>query len=320
LESKSAKFERQIERIHNLLEEEGADVTWNDQIPDPDNPTQPRQIDVTIRRGGRTTIVECRIHRKKQDVKWIEELKGRKDSFDADSVIAVSASGFTKGAINKANRFGIILRSIYNLSETEIRNWGKEKIVKVIFYEFTDTVLTIKLPRTALTFSMTVQNENGTPVEWRSLFDVAMPKLDENQDLDIHRVSFEVEIFGNIIVCGVKPISMSMQSVARRVSQEISLASVIAYAAPGHDATQYAHVAKYDLGAFEILESGSPEESEVAVVFDTSQIVPPTNCVFHSIWIDFGRWISTKWFQLIGAGNFDFMCAQTAVQIRLHLV
>jgi len=99
-DSKSVKFERQIERIHQLLENEGSQVTWDDKIPDPDNPKQPRQIDITIRRDGRTTHIECRIHRTKQGVKWIEELQGRKDSLCADSVIAVSASGFTKGAIN----------------------------------------------------------------------------------------------------------------------------------------------------------------------------------------------------------------------------
>jgi hypothetical protein len=49
------KFERQVERIHQLLETEGTIVTWNDHIPDPDNPAQPRQIDVSIRRDGLLT-------------------------------------------------------------------------------------------------------------------------------------------------------------------------------------------------------------------------------------------------------------------------
>jgi hypothetical protein len=43
------KFEQQIERIHQLVEDEGSTVTWNDHIPEPDNPSQPRQIDVSIR-------------------------------------------------------------------------------------------------------------------------------------------------------------------------------------------------------------------------------------------------------------------------------
>src|SRR5206468_1211682 len=98
----SEKFEQQISRIHQLIEQAGSEVTWNDDLPDPDNPSQPRQIDVTIRRDGKLTLVECRIHRERQDVKWIEELIGRRVSLHADAVIAVSFSGFTKGAILKA--------------------------------------------------------------------------------------------------------------------------------------------------------------------------------------------------------------------------
>jgi hypothetical protein len=113
---------------------------------------------------------------------------------------------------------------------------------------------------------------------------------------------------------------MLMKSVARRIYQDISVVSVIAYAAPGDDASEYAHVAKYDLGKFEILQSGSLEENEVAVVVDTSQIAPPPNYFFHTIWLDFGRGILTKWVQLIGAENFDFMLAQTAMEIRFQLV
>ena len=48
--------------------------------------------------------------KKKQDVKWIEELIGRKQSLRADSVIAVSSAGFTDGAILKAKAFGICFK------------------------------------------------------------------------------------------------------------------------------------------------------------------------------------------------------------------
>src|SRR3989337_467443 len=120
----SEKFERQIKRIHDLIEQPGSKVTWNDSIPDPDNPEQPRQIDITIQRENTFTIVECRIHSKKQDVKWIEELIGRRLSLQADTVIAVSASGFTEGAIIKAKAYGIILRDIISLTEEEIKEWG----------------------------------------------------------------------------------------------------------------------------------------------------------------------------------------------------
>jgi hypothetical protein len=116
------KFERQVERIHQLLEIEGSTVTWDDHIPDPDSPSQPRQIDVSIRRDGSLTLVECRIHKEPQDVTWIEELMGRRTSLRADAVIAVSASGFTKTARDKANAYGIHLRDVATLSREEIQN------------------------------------------------------------------------------------------------------------------------------------------------------------------------------------------------------
>jgi hypothetical protein len=114
---KSTAFERRVERIHRLLEGEDAVVTWNERIPDPDNPSQPRQIDVTIRRPDSFTIVECRLHATPQDVKWIEELIGRRASLRADAVIAVSNSGFTQGAESKAAQFGIILRDFNTLTQ-----------------------------------------------------------------------------------------------------------------------------------------------------------------------------------------------------------
>jgi hypothetical protein len=63
----SDEFEQRIERIHRLLESEGA-VKWNERISDPDNPEQLRQIDVTIRRDDKLTMVQCRIHSAPQDV------------------------------------------------------------------------------------------------------------------------------------------------------------------------------------------------------------------------------------------------------------
>ena len=49
----SKSFEQQIHRVYEFLEGSGAQVTWDDHIPDPDNPSQPRQIDITIKRDGK---------------------------------------------------------------------------------------------------------------------------------------------------------------------------------------------------------------------------------------------------------------------------
>jgi hypothetical protein len=92
----SDAFEQQIHRLYELIEGGDAEVTWDDRIPDPDNPRQSRQIDVTIRRGNALTIVECRLHKEPQDVQWIEELIRRRLSLQATSAIAVFASGLER--------------------------------------------------------------------------------------------------------------------------------------------------------------------------------------------------------------------------------
>jgi len=122
----SEAFEQQIQRIHELLLDSGADVTWDDHIPDPDNLARARQIDVSIRCDGKLTLVECRDQQCRQDVQWIEELIGRRTSLAADAVIAVSWSGFTTGALKKAKRHGMVPRDLKRLTDAEVRGWASK--------------------------------------------------------------------------------------------------------------------------------------------------------------------------------------------------
>jgi hypothetical protein len=83
MSKESDAFEQRIHRIHELIDGTDAEVTWNNRIPDPDNPKRSRQIDITIKRETSLTLVECRIHSEPQDVKWVEELIGRRASLKA---------------------------------------------------------------------------------------------------------------------------------------------------------------------------------------------------------------------------------------------
>ena len=121
---RSDVFEEKIKRIYDLLADSGSEVKWNDHISDPDNPAQGRQIDVTIKQAGVLTLVECRHHKSRQDVQWIEQLIGRRVSLGAQIVIAVSSSGFTAGAIAKGRKHGIVLRDLQQLTDNEIESWG----------------------------------------------------------------------------------------------------------------------------------------------------------------------------------------------------
>ena len=132
--SKASEFEKQISRIYKLLVNNYAEVTWNDKLPDPDNPKQPRQIDITIKNGSKITHVECRSHKNPQNTKWIEELIGRKISLEADTMIAVSDSGFTKGAILKAKKYGIFLRNLSEITIDEVSIWGRITAISIHYY------------------------------------------------------------------------------------------------------------------------------------------------------------------------------------------
>jgi hypothetical protein len=136
------KFEQQISRIHELLEGAYAEVTWNDAIIDPDNPKRFRQIDATIKKAGKLTLIECRIHYKPQNVKWIEELIGRRISLRADHVIGVSSAGFTKGACLKAAKHGIMLRDLRSLTDAEVLQWDRSVEVTLLFYQYSNIEIT----------------------------------------------------------------------------------------------------------------------------------------------------------------------------------
>lgn len=64
-----------------------------------------------------SVLVECRDRKRKADSQWIELLIGRKLVHGFSTVCAVSTSGFTKGAIELASRFGIETKTVSEITE-----------------------------------------------------------------------------------------------------------------------------------------------------------------------------------------------------------
>jgi len=288
----SLLLERQIERIHQLLESEDAQVTWNDRIPDPDVPSRTRQIDITIRRDNFLTVIECRIHKAPQDVTWIDELIGRRISLRANAVIAVSASGFTSTARIKAARHGIILRNLDELSTFEVQNWGRKRRLTLHFLEFTD--VTAIFPATPGTYweAPKVTNNDGGPIDplfWRMRFQDAARHL---ADRKLHGQSANLSMSfaaPHIRVNGFPLISMRMTAQVRRVQHNVCLASVVVYADPTTDVT-HAEVGKFSLGDSEIIE----DRDRLSVVIDLSTVTIPDNCLFETVTFDAGRVVNAK--------------------------
>jgi hypothetical protein len=285
------KFERLVERIHQLLEVEGSTVTWNDHIPDPDNPSQPRQIDISIRRDGSLTLVECRIHKQPQDVTWIEELMGRRTSLNADAVIAVSASGFTTTAREKANRHGIHLRDFATLSREEIQSWGRRRTLTLKFCEFTQVTITIRVNQAPKRRAPQLTDAEGKPLNpavWRLLFHSIMRGLHQDRWSGAP-VNIEAPSQAKLLVNGAAPASIVIRAKVRRISSRIRLASVVEYADPV-TSMSYAEVGSYELGASEMIENCD----NLAMTIDLSTITIPDNCCFETVTVDAGRVVNMR--------------------------
>lgn len=275
-------FEQQIQRIHELLDGSGADVTWNDRVPDPDNLAQQRQIDVTIRRGHHLTLIECRIRKGRQDVKWIEELIGRRASLRAHSVIAVSASGFTRGAIRKARQHQIAVRDLRSLSDADILRWGQSIDLSIIYYEYSNLSLTLWIVGDVPTEAETVKRELAVHPIWTTAFNQAATYLTDKQMITEARINTDVE-FGvlgepdGLLLLSRRIRFMAIQGRARAVLSRLSCPIVEAYGEPGRDAD--AIVQRFNLGETSVVHDGD----RAAVVVDISAIQLPPLCQFRFV-------------------------------------
>lgn len=291
------EFEQKVAWIETLLKKEGAKVTWNEKIPDPDNPKQKRQVDVTIRRGKYLTLVECRLHSAPQDVKWIEELHGRRASLNAYSVIAVSSSGFTEGAIKKAERFGIILRDFRVLTENEVIQWGKATHVYLEYIYFFDTWLYI------VTKSSAVLSIASKPPYFRDSVDNPWPVdkifrtvADKLHNAERDHGSVRVQLFTKDLFCGGMPIEeVILQSnyKNRRISVKLPVVSV--YGTP-IDSKDSMIIESQHHSNFEIYRHPNSN----FVIVDLSVAPPMHRSIFKGILFDFRQPVNMRGFKIIG--------------------
>jgi hypothetical protein len=313
----SEKFEQQIRRLHELLEQPGSEVTWNDHLPDPDNPSQPRQIDVTIKRDGKLTLVECRIHNDRQDVQWIEELIGRRLSFRADAVIAVSASGFTKGAILKAKSFGIILRDFSTLTEEEISAWGHLTHVSLTFHQFREVALTYRFSPDQLgnlNVDQVEESLRSTPNHlYRVLDFVARLAEEANPPKDMACV-LDAEIGEEGLRIANRPVMrIGVHASVLRRETAVRIPSVVAYDAPSvQGIDRQAFVEKVDLGEFEITSSAN----EVIALVDLSAIEAPVDAKLYSVNLEFDRVVRMRGLEIITPPKFRIQLRDLLLRIR----
>lgn len=271
-------LERQVHRIHELLEGSHDDVTWNDHIPDPDNPTQLRQIDITIRRYGRLTIIECRLSRSRQNVKWIEELIGRRQSLGAHAIIAVASAGFTIGAQKKAARYGVLLRDFRQLSSDEIASWGGQVTLILYYYQYSDVEVTIGFaPQSVAKVDPTVvKRELQSQGVLQSVFGAAGAQLDTLKLLagnDARTYRFGILMRPEMVhLCGELVLEIGIKGRARLVAQPIASPGVFGYGEPTESASRRdVTVERFKLGETSIVH----RDDRIAIDIDMSSLTLP---------------------------------------------
>jgi hypothetical protein len=307
----SEAFEQQIHRIYELLEGSGAEVTWNVHIPDSDNPSQQRQIDITIRRDGKLTLVECRDHQSHQDVQWVEELIGRRLSLKADKIIGVSSSGFTTGALKKAKTHDVILRDLRQLTDLEVKSWGGRVALTLYFYQYSNVKLMLCFKREGIPRldKDVVRSELTSGPHIHSLFNVAAKQIDSLNLIDGDQTGrtvdfgFRAELTG-FELSGEPVLAAHFHGKAQLISKEVISPAVFAYGIPDNSIAQRdAVVEKFSLGETSIVH----EASRISVFLDLSQVEMPPFCQF-------------RFFRLVGQDEMDHEAIELAGLDKLRRV
>lgn len=121
-------FQKLIFHIHKKIKKpdttvsESADLRENNIDQDVN-----REVDVLIEEeinGVKQKIaIECRDHKAKNDILWVDSLIGKYKNLDVDKVVAVSNSGFSKNAYLKAKAENIILKTLQEAMQID---FGKD--------------------------------------------------------------------------------------------------------------------------------------------------------------------------------------------------
>src|SRR5262245_6390790 len=100
------EFQKLITRIYARLVPEGGWVCESAMVKERGGRTE-REVDVLLTHRAFGTVlriaVECHDRKRHDDIEWIDSLIGKYKDLEVDKVIAVSASGFSRAAQEKAD-------------------------------------------------------------------------------------------------------------------------------------------------------------------------------------------------------------------------
>jgi hypothetical protein len=305
------EFERQIAKIHTLLEGQAAKVEWNARFPDPDNPLQPRQVDILIERDGQRTMVECRHRSSPQDVTWVEELYGRRASLRASSAIAVSSSGFTQGAQLKAKVLGIILRDFASLTPEEIRAWGKCTRVYLEYIQFGRSEVNIIVPATIVPslISQDTTFRTGSGGQW-PIEGVLKGLADQLRGTQQRQGVARPQVFPKDLYVGGRHIDeLIVQAEYHLLQVALLLPVVQVYGHLADDSPVY--IERVGTSDFEVVRA--PEGAFMIV--DLSVVEPIKHAFFQAIVFDMGESVTVRGVGFVGEPRPSIDLLAVTVQV-----
>lgn len=297
----SKEFETLTSRIIEHLVESGAKVILNDRIPDPDNPKQLRQIDITLSRNCLKTHIECRNHKAPQDAKWIEELIGRKISLNASAMMAVSSSGFTAGAILKAERFGVFLHDLTKFSPDQVTTWGNHSIVEFGYFGLHPLQIQLIIP----TFRQTDLNATANELQDRQDYVDAMLnplkyRFNENYRDFNHPYSFNITAEAhNMTLQGKQVKEARIRGTVYFFKRRLLLPTVMEFRQASHNRETMAHVESAENANTQIIKAGT--KASIKIDMSNAPQPEPNSMLAGVIEVELNRPTQIPEFKIIGS-------------------
>ncbi|MDX2373867.1 restriction endonuclease [Psychrobacter sp. PP-21] len=261
------EFEQIVGRIISIMVKSGDEVVWNDKISDPDNPKQMRQIDIAINHDGLKSHIECRHHSAPQDVKWIEELIGRKLSLDAFAMIAVSSSGFTEGATKKAEKHGIFLHTLTEHSPEIAHTWGRSSKVEVGYYGFHPLDIHLvfnELPNANLQEIVNAFRVKNNFIN--TIFNKLKYAINENGEIKSFPYDLQVEGYAGFMDLLDRNIEkVKIKATTHYMKEIVELPSLMIFSQSSHNYQNLARVERSDAHNSEIISAGSRVKIQIDI-------------------------------------------------------
>lgn len=119
-------FQKLIKSVYDQIVPDGGKVTESGMVFDK-GANELREVDILVEyryaHHDFKIVIECRDRSRKESVEWIDNLIGKNKSLSVNKVVAVSKSGFTKNAKNKAKANDIDTLTLEEAIDTDWSNF-----------------------------------------------------------------------------------------------------------------------------------------------------------------------------------------------------